>query len=145
MEAPERGTLSGVYIDLPMPRDTQHPCEGSGQVWAKHVDQTFLSRLPFPGFFDHFVIAWGIKPTNIICQIINFQGTCDPCCYCVLLLRCPCMGVLSLARKLLGAYMEREGTLAPAACSGTRQNSSSRNISQARGHSLGCLPQGPES
>ena len=58
MEAPERGTLSGVYIDLPMPRDTQHPCEGSGQGWAKHVDQTFLSRLPFPGFFDHFVIAW---------------------------------------------------------------------------------------
>ena len=28
-----------------------------------------------------------IRTTNLIRQIIDFQGTCDPCCYCVLLLR----------------------------------------------------------
>ena len=37
---------------------------------------------------------------------------------------------------LLGAGVTR-------ACLGVRQSSSSRNVSQARGHSLGCLPQGP--
>ena len=99
MEAPERGTLSGVYIDLRMPRDTKHPCEGNDQKWAKRVDQTFLSRSPCPGFFDHFVIAWEIKPTNIICQTINFQGTCDPCCYCVLLLRPPLWECLALSES----------------------------------------------
>ena len=84
---PKRGDLSGVYTDLPMPRDTQRPCEGSSQKWTKSVDRTFLSWSPFPGLFDHFVIAWGIRTTNLICQIIDFQGTCDPCCYSVLLLR----------------------------------------------------------
>ena len=96
MEAPERGTLSRVYIDLPMPRDTQHPFEGGGQRWAKRVDQTFLSQSPFPGLSGHFVIAWGIKSTNIICQIINFQGTSDPRCYCVLVLRPPVWKCLAL-------------------------------------------------
>ena len=28
-----------------------------------------------------------IRTTNLIHQITDFQGTCDPCCYCVLLLR----------------------------------------------------------
>ena len=28
-----------------------------------------------------------IRTTDVICRIIDFQGTCDPCCYCVLLLR----------------------------------------------------------
>ena len=50
-------------------------------------DLTFLSQATFPGLFDHFVITWGIETTNLICKIIDFQGTCDPCCYCVLLLR----------------------------------------------------------
>ena len=57
----------------------------------------------------------------------------------------PCMEVLSLARRLLGACMEQGGTLVPAESLGTRWNSSFRNISQVRGHSLGCVPQGPES
>ena len=39
--------------------------------------------------------------------------------------------------------MEQSGTLAPGASSGTRQNFSYRNISQARGYSLGCLSRGP--
>ena len=42
----------------------------------------FPCLVTFPGLFDHFVIAWGIRRTNLICQ-----GTCDPCCYYVLLLR----------------------------------------------------------
>ena len=85
--APKRGALAGVYTDLPMPRDTHRPCEGSGQKWAKRVDRTFLSSSSFPGLFDHFVIVWGIRTTNLICQIIDFQGTFDPCCCYVLLLR----------------------------------------------------------
>ena len=47
----------------------------------------FLSPSPFPGLFDHFVTAWGIETTNLICGITDFQGTCNPFCYCVLLLR----------------------------------------------------------
>ena len=77
----------GTYNDLPMPRDTQGPCEGSNQKWAKCVDWTFLSRSPFPGVFDHFIIMWGIRITNLICQIIDSQGTCNPCHYSVLLFR----------------------------------------------------------
>ena len=84
---PRKGSLLEVYIDLPMPRDTQRPCEESGQKWAKGVDWTFLSWSPFPSLYDHFITAWAIRTTNQICQIIDFQGTCDPWCYCVLLLR----------------------------------------------------------
>ena len=85
--APKREALLGVYTDLPMPRDTQCPCEGSSQKWAKRVEQTFLSRSSFPGLFDHFIIVWEIRTTNLICWVIDFQGTCYPWCYCVLLLR----------------------------------------------------------
>ena len=82
-----RGALLGVYTDLPMPRDTQGPCEGSDPKWAKFVDWIFLSQSAFLGLFDHFIVAWEIKTTNLICHFIDFQGTCDPCCYYVLLLR----------------------------------------------------------
>ena len=71
-------TLSKDYTNLPMPKDTQHPCEGSCQRWAKHVDQNFLSQSLFPDFFDHSVTAWENRTTNLICQIIDFQDTCDP-------------------------------------------------------------------
>ena len=57
--SPERGALLGVYTHLAMPRDTEHPCKGSGQTWANLVGQTFFSWSHFPDFFDHFVIAWG--------------------------------------------------------------------------------------
>ena len=77
----------GVYTNLPIPRDTQHPCEGNDQRWAKHVDRIFLSQSSFPGLFDHFIIAWGIRTTSLICWIIDFKGNCDPCSYYVLLLR----------------------------------------------------------
>ena len=61
-----------------MPKDTQRPCKGSGQRWAKLVEQTFFTWSHFPGLFDHFVLAWGIKTTNLVYQIIDFQGNCDP-------------------------------------------------------------------
>ena len=84
---PKRGAVLGVYTDLPMSRGTQCPYEGSGQKWAKHLDQTFLPWSPFPGLFDHFITAWVINTTNVICQIIDFHWICDPCHYCILLLR----------------------------------------------------------
>ena len=83
----QKESLVRIYTKLPMPKDTQCPCEGSSQRWTKRVDPTFLSRSPFPGFFDHFIIAWGIRTTKLTCQIIDFQWTCDSCCYYVLLLR----------------------------------------------------------
>ena len=84
-----------------MPRDAQHPCEGKDQKWVKRVDRIFLSRSAFPGLFDHSIIAWGIRTTNLTCRIIDFQGTCDPYRYSVLLLRPQTiwMEVPSLARS----------------------------------------------
>ena len=79
------GALLGVYTDLSTPKDTQGPCEGSDQKWAKCVNQTFPSQSAFPGLFDHFIIAWEIRTTNLICWIIDLQGTCDLCCYFVFL------------------------------------------------------------
>ena len=60
--SPQKGSLGGVYTDLPMPRDTQW----SGQKWAKRVDRTSLSQSPFPGLFDHFIIVWGIRTTYLL-------------------------------------------------------------------------------
>ena len=36
--------LSGDYTDLPMPRVTQAPFEGSSQKWTNRVDQTLPSQ-----------------------------------------------------------------------------------------------------
>ena len=78
--------LSGVYIDLPVPRGTQRLFLGSirsGQiVWTElcFLSQTFWSLWQFHNFL-------GIRGTNLICWIIDFQATCDVCHYCVLLLR----------------------------------------------------------
>ena len=107
---------------------------------------TFLSQSTFPGLFDHFVTTWGIETTNLICKIIDFQGTCGPCCYCVLLLR-PQVWIdsheassLSRNQKLPWLYSH---VLQTAAQLGAMWSSSSRNVSQAGGCSLSCLPQGP--
>ena len=79
--------LLGNYTNLPMPRDTQPPCEGSSKTWTKHVDWTLVSRSNFQSRwpFHNFL---GILTTYLICQIIDFQGTCDLCYYWVLWLRC---------------------------------------------------------
>ena len=54
---------------------------------GKACGPDFPFSVTFSGLFDHFVIAWGIKTTNLICWVTGFQGTCDSCHYCVLLLR----------------------------------------------------------
>ena len=80
--------LSGVYTDLAMPRGTQRLLRGltrNGQnVWTElsFLSQIFRSLWPFHNFM-------GIRGTNLICWIIDFQGTCDLRCYCVLLRRFP--------------------------------------------------------
>ena len=112
----KKGSLVGVDANLPMPMPfTQHPCEGRGKKRAKHVDRTFLSQSTFSGLFDPFVIVWGIRTTNLICWIIDFQ--CDPCRYSVLLLRPQTiwMKAPSLARswKLPEHVWEQGGALAP--------------------------------
>ena len=68
--SPKKRSLIRVLSNLPMPR---YPTslQGSSQKWAKHVDRTFLSWSAFPGLFDHFVVVWGIRTTNIICRIID--------------------------------------------------------------------------
>ena len=47
---------------------------------------------------------------NLIWWIIDFQGTCDPCCYCVLLLRLPVWKHLALLRA--ESYCMEEPSLA---------------------------------
>ena len=85
--SPRKGKPVGGLIRPANAKRHPRSLEESGQKWVKCVDRTFLSLLPFPRLFDHFVIAWGIRTANLICQIIDFQGICNPCCYYVLLLR----------------------------------------------------------
>ena len=78
--------LSGIYTNLPMPRGTQclllEPTRNGQSVWTKlsFLSQTFRSLWPFHN-------SLGIRSTNLISRTIDFQGTCDLCCYCVLWLR----------------------------------------------------------
>ena len=78
--------LSGIYTDLPMPRGTQcllRETTRNGQnMWTKlsFLGQTFQSLWPFHN-------PLGIRNTNLIYRIIDFQGTCDLYCYCVRWLR----------------------------------------------------------
>lgn len=51
------------------------------------MDQTSFPQSAFPGLSDHFITAWGIKATNLVCWVVDFQWTCNPCCYCVFLAR----------------------------------------------------------
>ena len=77
--------LSGVYTNLPLPRGTQcllwRPTRNGQRMWTElsFLSQTFRTLWPFHN-------SLGIRSTNLICWIIDFQGTCDLCCYCVLLL-----------------------------------------------------------
>lgn len=97
---------------------------------AARNGRSMWTKLPFLSHlflvFDHSVTAWGIRTTNLNCWITDFQGTCDPCCYCVLLLR-PQAWDSHENSDLLGVQ------------SGMRWNSSFSSIS------LGCFHMGPES
>ena len=46
----------------------------------RHMDRTSFPQLVFPGPSDHFIPAWGIRVINLVCRILDFQGTCNPCC-----------------------------------------------------------------
>ena len=78
--------LSGVYTNLPMPKVTQRllrePTINGQSVRAElsFLGQTFWSLWPFHNSLE-------IRSANLIYWIIEFQGTCDLCCYCVLWLR----------------------------------------------------------
>ena len=95
--------LLGVYTNLPMPGGTecllQWPTRNGQSVWTKlsFLSQTFRSLWPFHNSLE-------IRSTNLICLIIDFQGTCDLCYYCVLLLGSQTwigsQEVASLARNL---------------------------------------------
>ena len=76
--------MLGVYTDLPK----RHPMSplGTNQKWAKRVDRTLFSRSNFSIFLTISKLL-GIRRTNPICWIVDFQGTCDLCCYCILWLR----------------------------------------------------------
>ena len=114
---PPNGSLVGVYIPTSQWQETPNiPARAAARngrsVWT---ELSFLGHLFLVS--DHSIIAWGIRTTNLICWIINFQGTCDPCCYSVLLLRPQTiwMEVPSLARswKLQEHVWEWGGALVP--------------------------------
>ena len=73
----------------------------------KHVDWTSFPQSAFPGPSDHFISAWGIKVINLVCRIVDFQGTCNPCCYCAFLARPPFQVLQDTAdRSTLGSELE---------------------------------------
>ena len=93
---PQKGSFVGsLYRPANAKRNPRSLARGvtrNGQsMWT---ELSFLSHLFL--VTDYFVIAWGITTTNLICQIIDFQGNCDPCCYYVLLLRSPVRKHLAL-------------------------------------------------
>ena len=58
------------------------PSRNGQSMWTElsFFGQTFQSLWPFHNSLE-------IRSANLICRIIDFQGTCDLCCYCVLWLR----------------------------------------------------------
>ena len=78
--------LSGVYTNLPMPRDAQcllqEPTKNGQSIWT---ELSFLGQTFWSLWLLHNSL--GIRSTNLIYWIIGFQGTCDLYCYCVLWLR----------------------------------------------------------
>ena len=73
-------TCWGFNTDWPMPIGTHVSCGGptrSGQsMWTElsFPGQTCQSLWPFHN-------SSGIRGSNLICQIIDCQGSCDLCCY----------------------------------------------------------------
>ena len=59
---------------------------GTDQKWARRVDRTLLSQSNFSVSLTISELL-GNSSTNLVYQVIDFQGTCDLYCYCVLWLR----------------------------------------------------------
>ena len=77
--------VGGLYRPANAKRHPMSPL-GTDQKWAKRVDQTLLSWSNFLVFWP-FHNSLGIRSTNLIYWIIDFQGAYDLYCYCVLWLR----------------------------------------------------------
>ena len=85
-QSPKRESCRGFIPTCQGQKTLKVPARGvarDGQ--SVGTELSFLGHLFLVS--DHFTIAWGIRTTNLICHIIDFQGNCDPCCYYVLLLR----------------------------------------------------------
>ena len=79
--------LSGVYTDLPMPRGTQCPKRLARAEMGKACGPNFPFSVKLFGLFDHFITPWEIEVLTLSVRLVDLQGTCDLCCYCVLWLR----------------------------------------------------------
>ena len=77
-------TLSRDYTNLLMSRCIQYLLWRSSQRWTRLVDRTLLSWSNFSWSLWPFRNCLGIETTNLIGQITDIQGTCDPWCYYVL-------------------------------------------------------------
>ena len=71
--------VGGLYWPANAKCLLQEPTRNGQSMWTKlsFLCQTFQSLWPFHN-------SLGIRSTNLIWQIIDFHGTCDLCCYCVL-------------------------------------------------------------
>jgi len=128
---PQNGRLLG---GLYRPANAKRQPTSLWQEWPEMGEACGLNFhfwSAFPGLFDHFVIVLWIRTTILIC--IEFQWTCDSWRYYELLLRPHVLKCLAMV-----------GAESYVSTVEARQSSNFKNISQARGHSLGCLPQGPE-
>ena len=85
-------------------------CKVSTLLTQRHIHQTSFPQSASPGLTDHFITTWGIKATNLVCWIVDFQWTCNPCCYYVFLARLHCKFYTTLEA---GALTELAIGLAP--------------------------------
>ena len=71
------------------------------------MDQTSFAGQLFLVSLTISQLLGGIKATNLVCQTVDFQGTCNPCCYCVFLAKPPFQVLQDTAgRNTLGGYLE---------------------------------------
>ena len=85
--SPKKGSLGRVLCQPANAKKHPVSLRGERPEMGEACELNFLFSFTFSWFLWPLIIAWGIIITNLICQIIDFQGNCDPCCYYVLLLR----------------------------------------------------------
>ena len=122
---PPKGEPSQGFIPTCQCHETSSiPVKGAARngqnMWTElsFLSQTFQSLWPFHN-------SLGIRTTNLICRITDFQGICDLYCYCVLLLRSQTW-ILVVKKGLALPGVES---------SKARWKSSSKSISQVKGYS----------
>ena len=114
-----RGIIPTCQCQEALKSVLQWPTRNGQSMWTElsFLGQTFWSLWLFHNFL-------GIRTTNLICQIIDFQGTWDLCCYCVLWLG-PKLGLV--VRKHLASLGVDS--------SEARWSSKSKSISEVKGYS----------